>query len=67
MQVWAFTFLIIAVIAGILGYSGIADVTTAPLAKTLAWLFLAFFVLALAIHILFERSERSRDRDRPPP
>ena len=54
---WAFTFLILAVFAGLLGFGGIAT-TAAGMAKIL---FLAFFVLFLAtaaMHAL---------KGRPPP
>lgn len=46
MLVWAFTFLIIAIIAGLLGFTGIAGFATG-LAEIYFFIFIALFVIAL--------------------
>jgi uncharacterized membrane protein YtjA (UPF0391 family) len=43
---WALTFLIIALIAGALGFSGVAG-TAAHFAVILFWVFLAIFLISL--------------------
>jgi len=45
---WALAFAIIALIAGALGFYGLAD-TSATIAKFLALLFLILFVVALVV------------------
>jgi len=45
---WALAFFIIALIAGALGFYGLAD-TSAQIAKFLAVLFLILFVIALIV------------------
>ncbi len=48
MLSWAITFLIIALIAGILGFTGIAG-TAVGFAKILFGVFLILFIVSLAI------------------
>ena len=48
MLKWAIVFLIIAVVAGIFGFGGIAD-ASATIAKVLFGIFLVLFLGALAI------------------
>lgn len=43
---WALTFFIIAIIAGVLGFGGIA-MATAGIAKLLFFIFLVLFVISL--------------------
>jgi len=45
---WAITFAIIALIAGALGFYGLAD-TSATIARFLAVVFLVMFVVALVV------------------
>jgi uncharacterized membrane protein YtjA (UPF0391 family) len=53
MLQWVVTFLIIAIIAAVLGFGGIA-VQAAGIAKILFFVFLILFVLSLVAH-LFRR------------
>jgi uncharacterized membrane protein YtjA (UPF0391 family) len=46
MLYWAFVFLVVALVAGVLGFSGIAG-TSAGIAQTLFWVFLLVFVVSL--------------------
>jgi uncharacterized membrane protein YtjA (UPF0391 family) len=46
MLIWALTFLIIAIIAGLLGFTGIAGFATG-LAEIYFFIFIALFVIAL--------------------
>jgi uncharacterized membrane protein YtjA (UPF0391 family) len=55
MLIWAFMFLIVALIATLLGFTGIAG-TTAAIAQTLFVLFLCLFLVA----VLTRRSGRRR-------
>lgn len=57
MLSWAIAFLIIALIAGVLGFSGIAT-ASAGMAQILFFVFLALFVIALISNAV---------RGRPPP
>ncbi len=52
---WAATFFVIALIAGVLGFTGIA-VATAEIAKLLFFLFLVLFVVSLLIGIFRGRA-----------
>ncbi len=45
---WAFSFLVIALVAGVLGFSGVAGVSM-DIAKILFFIFLAFFLGALVL------------------
>ena len=49
MLYWAIVFFIIALIAGIFGFGGIAA-TSAGIAQILFFIFLAVFVLSLILH-----------------
>lgn len=48
---WALTFLVVALIAGVLGFGGIAS-ASAGIAKLLFVIFLALFVVAMVIRAL---------------
>jgi len=48
MLKWAFIFLIIAVVAGLFGFTGVEE-ASATIAKWLAGIFLVLFVGAIAI------------------
>ena len=48
MLKWAFTFLVIAIIAAILGFGGIAG-TAAGVAQILFYIFIAIFVISLLV------------------
>ena len=48
MLKWAFVFLLIAIVAGIFGFTG-AEATAATIAKWLFGIFLVLFIAALAI------------------
>jgi uncharacterized membrane protein YtjA (UPF0391 family) len=49
MLYWAFTFLVIAIIAAILGF-GITAATAASMAKVLFFLFLILFAISIVVH-----------------
>ncbi|HRC25948.1 MAG TPA: DUF1328 domain-containing protein [Alphaproteobacteria bacterium] len=57
MLQWAVTFLVIALIAGVLGFGGIAS-TSVGIAKILFMVFLALFVIAAAIGLVRGRAPR---------
>lgn len=48
MLKWAFIFLVIAIVAGIFGFTGVEEAST-TIAKWLAGIFLVLFVGAIAI------------------
>jgi uncharacterized membrane protein YtjA (UPF0391 family) len=48
---WAFTFLVVAIVAGVLGFGGVAT-GSAGIAKGLFILFLVLFVAALVMRAL---------------
>jgi uncharacterized membrane protein YtjA (UPF0391 family) len=50
MLKWAFVFLLIAIVAGIFGFTGISE-TSATIAQILFGIFLVLFLGALAIGI----------------
>jgi len=52
---WALTFLVIALIAGVLGFGGVAAVSV-NIAQTLFVVFLVLFVIAAAVHALRGRT-----------
>lgn len=54
---WAITFLIIALIAGVLGFGGIAAASV-EIAQIIFVVFLALFLIAAVVHAL---------KGRPPP
>ncbi len=47
---WILSFLLLAIIAGALGFTGIAGASIA-IAQTLFYIFLILFVVALIVHI----------------
>lgn len=51
---WALAFLVIAIIAALLGFGGIAS-ASAGIAKTLFFVFLAIFVIMLALGLIGAR------------
>jgi uncharacterized membrane protein YtjA (UPF0391 family) len=51
MLSWVITFLIIALIAGALGFTGIAG-TSMGIAQTLFYIFLVLFVISLLVHLV---------------
>jgi uncharacterized membrane protein YtjA (UPF0391 family) len=51
MLSWVFTFLIIALIAGALGFTGIAG-TSIGIAQTLFYIFLVLFIVSLLVHLV---------------
>jgi uncharacterized membrane protein YtjA (UPF0391 family) len=51
MLSWIITFLIIALIAGALGFTGIAG-TSMGIAQTLFYIFLVLFVISLLVHLV---------------
>lgn len=52
---WALTFLVVALIAGLLGFTSIAGASMA-IAKILFVVFLVLFVASLAMHFMRGRS-----------
>jgi uncharacterized membrane protein YtjA (UPF0391 family) len=57
MLQWALTFLVLALIAGVLGFGGVA-VISVEIARALFLIFLILFIIAAASHAL---------RGKPPP
>ena len=57
MLYWALLFLVVALIAGVLGFGGIAS-TSVGIAQVLFFVFLVLLVISLVAHVL---------RGRPPP
>ena len=47
---WALTFLVIAILAAILGFGGIA-IAAAGIAKILFYVFLVLFLVSLVVHV----------------
>jgi uncharacterized membrane protein YtjA (UPF0391 family) len=58
MLYWALGFFVVALLAGVLGFSGIAS-ASAGIAQVLFFVFLVLLVTSLAVHVLGGR--------RPPP
>ena len=52
---WAVTFLVIALIAALLGFTGIAG-TAIGIAKILFYVFLVLFLVSLVMHLVRGRS-----------
>ncbi|HTF87722.1 MAG TPA: DUF1328 domain-containing protein [Planctomycetota bacterium] len=48
---WAMTFLVVALIAAILGFGGIAG-TSAGIAVTLFWVFVVLFLVSLVVSMI---------------
>lgn len=55
MLSWALTFLVVALIAGLLGFTAIAG-TAMGVAKILFFVFLVLFVVSLVMHLVRGRS-----------
>jgi uncharacterized membrane protein YtjA (UPF0391 family) len=51
MLQWALTFLVLALVAGVLGFGGIASVSV-QIAQVLFVVFLVLFIVAAAVHAL---------------
>ena len=51
---WAMGFLIVALIAAVLGYGGLAG-TASGIASTLFWVFVALFILSLLVSLVSGR------------
>jgi len=52
---WALTFLVVALIAGLLGFTAIAGASIA-VAKILFFIFLVLFLVSLVMHLIGGRS-----------
>jgi uncharacterized membrane protein YtjA (UPF0391 family) len=52
---WALTFLVIAIIAGVLGFGGIASASVG-IAQVLFFIFLVVFLVTLVLHLLSGKS-----------
>jgi uncharacterized membrane protein YtjA (UPF0391 family) len=48
---WALTFLVVALIAGVLGFTTVAGAAMG-IAKILFWVFLILFVVSLVVHLV---------------
>ncbi len=48
---WALTFLVVALIAGVLGFTTVAGAAMG-IAKILFWVFLILFVVSLVMHLV---------------
>ena len=48
---WALTFLVVALIAGVLGFTTVAGAAMG-IAKILFWVFLVLFVVSLIMHLV---------------
>jgi len=48
---WALTFLVVALIAGVLGFTSVAG-TAMGIAKILFFVFLVLFVVSLVLHLV---------------
>jgi uncharacterized membrane protein YtjA (UPF0391 family) len=51
MLSWVITFLVIALIAGAFGFTGIAG-TSIGIAQTLFYIFIVLFVISLLVHLV---------------
>jgi uncharacterized membrane protein YtjA (UPF0391 family) len=51
MLTWVFTFLIIALISGALGFTGLAG-TSIAVAQMLFYIFLVLFIVSLLVHLV---------------
>ena len=54
MLYWAFVFLVIALVAGLLGFGGLAS-TAGGIAQVLFFIFLVIFVITLVAGVLSRR------------
>jgi uncharacterized membrane protein YtjA (UPF0391 family) len=55
MLVWALTFFLVAIIAGVLGFGGIAFASV-EIARILFFLFLVGFLVTLLLHLFGRRA-----------
>jgi uncharacterized membrane protein YtjA (UPF0391 family) len=51
---WAVTFLVVALIAAVLGFGGVAAVSV-ELARLVFWVFIVLFVVSLVYHLVTGR------------
>ena len=56
MLSWAFTFLVISILAAIFGFSGIAT-TSVGIAQILFYIFVGLFLLSLVAHVASKGDE----------
>jgi uncharacterized membrane protein YtjA (UPF0391 family) len=54
---WALTFFIIAIVAAVFGFGGIAA-SAASIAQMLFWVFVALFLISLVVGLVTGRSTR---------
>ncbi len=52
---WSLVFLLVAIVAGVLGFGGLAS-TSAGIAQTLFYIFLVLFIVSLIINLVRGRS-----------
>ena len=64
MLYWALVFLVVAIIAGLLGFGGIAE-ASAGIAQVLFFLFLVLLFLALVMHFVRGRPPAEDGNDAP--
>lgn len=57
MLYWAVIFLLVAIVAGLFGFGGVA-VASASIAKVLFFVFIALFVIALVANAMRGRAPR---------
>lgn len=55
MLAWALTFLVIAIIAAVLGFGGVAAVSI-EIAQIVFWVFLVLFIASLVYHLVSGRN-----------
>lgn len=55
---WSLVFLLVAIVAGVLGFGGLAA-TSAGIAQTLFYIFLVLFIVSLIINMVRGRSPRT--------
>ncbi len=48
---WVITFLVLAIIAAVLGFSGVA-VVSASIAKTIFFIFVVLFIVSLVLNLM---------------
>ena len=63
MLYWALGFFVVALLAGVLGFSGIAS-ASAGIAQVLFFVFLVLLVTSLVVHVLGVGADRPRPRSR---
>lgn len=55
---WALGFLVVAIVAAFMGFGGVASASM-EIAKTLTYVFLVFFLIALILTLVTGRRNRS--------